>query len=318
MDGSGVEKEWSPHTGGCVRAPEEGEGGGATACRPFFHSRHFLRRVNRPASLVGYFVVLRCVSMAGRFDGKVALVTGAGSGIGRASALAFAREGARVAVSDVDVEGGTQTVHLINDLGGDATFVRADVAQSAEVDALVAGAVEAYGRLDYAHNNAGISGVAGMNTSPVEYPEELFDRVIAVNLKGVWLCMREEVPRMLEQGGGAIVNTASIMGLVSTPGAGAYAASKHGVIGLTKSFALAYAARGIRVNAICPGYIDTPMVRAPMTLVPELEQQVVARHPVGRLGTAEEIAEAVIWLCSDAASFVTGHALVADGGYVAQ
>jgi NAD(P)-dependent dehydrogenase (short-subunit alcohol dehydrogenase family) len=256
--------------------------------------------------------------VAGSFDGKVALVTGAGSGIGRASALAFAREGASVVVSDVDADGGAQTVHLINDLGGDATFIRADVSQSADVEALVAGSVEAYGRLDYAHNNAGVSGIAGLNTSPLEYPEEAFDRVIAVNLKGVWLCMRQEVPRMLAQGGGAIVNTASIMGLVSTPGAGAYAASKHGVIGLTKSFALAYAAQGIRVNAICPGYIDTPMVRTPMNMVPEMEQQVIARHPVGRLGTPQEIAAAVIWLCSDAASFVTGHAMVADGGYIAQ
>ena len=142
--------------------------------------------------------------------------------------------------------------------------------------------------------------------------------MIAINLKGVWLCMRQEVPRMLEQGRGAIVNTASIMGLVSYPGAGAYAASKHGVIGLTKSFALAYAAQGIRVNAVCPGYIDTPMVRGAMARVPDLEQQAVARHPVGRLGTAEEVAEAVLWLCSDAASFVTGHAMVIDGGYVAQ
>jgi NAD(P)-dependent dehydrogenase (short-subunit alcohol dehydrogenase family) len=259
--------------------------------------------------------------MTESFDGNVALVTGAGSGIGRASALAFAREGARVVVSDVDVDGGEQTVHLINDLGGDATFIRADVAQSADVKALIAGTIEAYGRLDYPHNNAGISGLSRTNVSPaspLDYPEEQFDRVIAVNLKGVWLCMQQEIPPMLAQGGGAIVNTASIMGLVSTPGAGAYAASKHGVIGLTKSFALAYAAQGIRVNAICPGYIDTPMVRAPMTLVPDLEQQVVGRHPVGRLGTADEIAAAVIWLCSDAASFVTGHAMVADGGYIAQ
>ena len=249
------------------------------------------------------------------FDGGVALVTGAGSGIGRASALAFARQGARVVVSDVDASGGAQTAHLITDLGGDARFIPADVSQPAAVESLVAETVRAYGRLDYAHNNAGI---ADGGASPLACPEELFDRVIAVNLKGVWLCMRQEVPRMLEQGRGAIVNTASIMGLVSYPGAGAYVASKHGVIGLTKSFALAYAAQGIRVNAVCPGYIDTPMVRGAMTRDPNMEQRAVARHPIGRLGTADEIAEAVTWLCSDAASFVTGHALIADGGYTAQ
>jgi NAD(P)-dependent dehydrogenase (short-subunit alcohol dehydrogenase family) len=256
--------------------------------------------------------------MAGPFAGKVALVTGAGSGIGRASALAFAREGATVVVADVDRDGGEQTVELILERGGAATFIPADVGQAPAVEALVAGTLQAHGRLDYAHNNAGISGLLAPNVAPVEYPEALFDQVIGINLKGVWLCLRQEVPPMLAQGRGAIVNTASIMGLVGSGGAGAYVASKHGVIGLTKSWALSYAAQGIRINAVCPGYIDTPMVQRGVALVPGLEQQVVARHPLGRLGTAEEVADAVIWLCSDAASFVTGHALVMDGGYVAQ
>jgi NAD(P)-dependent dehydrogenase (short-subunit alcohol dehydrogenase family) len=256
--------------------------------------------------------------MPGGFEGKVALVTGAGSGIGRASALAFARQGASVVVCDVNVEGGEQTARAIADLGGDAAFLRADVTQAVDVVSLVAGAIETYGRLDFAHNNAGISGSMGATVvAAADYPEETFDRVIAINLKGVWLCMKHEVPQMLSQGGGAIVNTASIMGLVASPTNAAYAASKHGVIGLTRSFALAYAADGIRVNAVCPGYIDTPMF-ARFRADPELERQITARHPVGRIGTADEIAETVVWLCSDAASFVNGHALVADGGYTAQ
>jgi NAD(P)-dependent dehydrogenase (short-subunit alcohol dehydrogenase family) len=252
--------------------------------------------------------------MTESLDGKVALVTGAGSGIGQASAMAFARAGARVVVSDINADGGEATVRCIKDAGGEATFIRADVTQAADVVALVAATVQAYGRLDCAHNNAGISGFTDTWTVPADYPEPVFDEVIAVNLKGVWLCLTQEIPRMLAQGRGAIVNTASVVGLVAHTGA-AYVASKHGVIGLTKSFALAYAAQGLRINAICPGYIETPMVRSALTLAPELEPQVVAQHPVGRLGTPDEIAAAVVWLCSDAASFVTGHAMVADGGY---
>src|SRR5438093_11533139 len=254
--------------------------------------------------------------MAGRLDGKIALVTGGSSGIGRASALAFAREGAKVVVADVTAEGGQETVRLIKEAGGEARFLKVDVARAAEVETLITQTVAAYGRLDCAYNNAGIEGAF---VSTTEYPEADWDRVLAINLKGVWLCMKYEITQMLQQGGGAIVNTASIMGLVgSWSRSGAYNASKHGVVGLTKTAALEYATSGIRVNAVCPGYIHTPLIEEALTSNPALEAQIVARHPVGRMGKPEEIAEAVVWLCSDAASFVTGHTMTVDGGYVAQ
>jgi NAD(P)-dependent dehydrogenase (short-subunit alcohol dehydrogenase family) len=253
--------------------------------------------------------------MAGRLEGKVALITGAGSGIGRASALAFAREGAKVMVADIIVAGGEETVQLIKNAGGEAAFIKVDVSQAAEVAAMVNKVVETYGRLDCAFNNAGVEGEF---TSTAEYSEAGFDKVLAVNLKGVWLCMKYEVPQLLKQGGGAIVNTASGAGLIGVAGLSAYVASKHGVVGLTKTAALEYAKSGIRVNAVCPGVIQTPMVARLTAHQPQMAEAMVAAEPMGRAGKPEEIAEAVVWLCSDAASFVTGHAMSVDGGYVAQ
>ena len=253
--------------------------------------------------------------MPGRLEGKVALVTGASSGIGRAAALAFSREGAKVVTADVDVEGGMETVRTIQDAGGEAVFVRSDVSKAAEVEALISKAVETYGRLDCAYNNAGIEGTMGPTA---DCTEENWDRVIGTNLKGMWLCMKYEIPEMLTRGSGAIVNVSSIAGLVGIQGRPAYAASKHGVAGLTKAAALEYAQAGIRINAVCPGIIRTPMLERPLAQRPELEATLIAQVPVGRIGTPEEIAEAVVWLCSDAASFVTGHTMMVDGGYVAQ
>jgi len=255
--------------------------------------------------------------MAGHLHDKVALVTGGASGIGRSTALTFAREGAKLVIADMNEDGGQQTVHMITEKGGEATFVQVDVTRAAEVEAMIHQAVETYGRLDCAHNNAGVSSRPRVVLH--ELPEESWDRVIDINLKGVWLCMKYEIIQMLEQGGGAIVNTASIMGLVgSWSRSGAYNASKHGVVGLTKTAALEYAKSGIRVNAVCPGYIRTPLIDQTLSSNPEMEGEIVSRHPVGRMGQPEEIAEAVVWMCSDAASFVTGHAMTVDGGYVAQ
>lgn len=253
--------------------------------------------------------------MAGQLNGKVALVTGGSSGIGRATALALAREGAKVVVADVMVEGGQETVRLLTATGGQGLFVKTDVSRAAEVEALIGRAVATYGRLDCAFNNAGVEG-AFVTTS--EYSEADWDRVLTINLKGVWLCMKYEIAHMLRQGGGAIVNTASGAGLVGVPNLSAYVASKHGVVGLTKTAALEYAKAGIRVNAVCPGVIQTPMVARLTSNRPDLSEALVAAEPMGRTGRPEEVAAAVVWLCSDAASFVTGHALSVDGGYVAQ
>ena len=253
--------------------------------------------------------------MAGELEGKVALVTGASAGIGRESALAFAAAGARVVVSDVVVDGGEETVSQIQSGGGEATFVHADVSQTEEVEALVHQTVETYGRLDCAHNNAGIEG----DMAPTaECAEANWDRTIAINLKGVWLCMKSEIRQMLRQGGGAIVNTSSAAGLVGFANLPAYVASKHGIAGLTKTAALEYAEQGIRVNAVCPGVIHTPMIDRIVNGDAETEAQFTALEPVGRMGSPAEVAQAVVWLCSDAASFVTGLAMPVDGGLVAQ
>ncbi|MBE0417599.1 MAG: SDR family oxidoreductase [Coriobacteriia bacterium] len=251
----------------------------------------------------------------GLLDGKVALVTGASSGIGRESALAFARAGAKVVVADVDVAGGEETVGMIKKAGGEAVFVKTDVTKKDEVKVLVDKAVETYGRLDCAHNNAGIEGIGGPCT---ECTEENWDLTIAINLTGVFNCCKAELPQMLKQGGGAIVNTASVAGLVGFPGLPAYVASKFGVNGLTKSIALDYATENIRCNSVCPGVIHTPMIDRLTGSDPEALKAMEAMEPVGRLGKPSEIADAVVWLCTDEASFVTGVNLPVDGALTAQ
>lgn len=295
--------------------------------------------------------------MSRQFEGKVALVTGGSSGIGRATALAFAREGAKVVVADLDAAGGEETVRLIREArnaapteilsaipalagagvrsiaasyptkgNGDKTgtygwesdvarFVKTDVSKAAEVETLIQKVLQTFGRLDHAFNNAGIEGITG---TTVDLSEGDWDRVINTNLKGVWLAMKYEIPELLKQGEGAIVNTSSVAGLVGFQAIPAYVASKHGVVGLTKSAALEYAKSGIRINAVLPGVIRTPMVERFLHGDREVEASLLQQQPIGRFGTPEEIAEAVIWLCSDAASFVNGHALVADGGFVVQ
>ena len=252
--------------------------------------------------------------MTGWFVGKVALVTGGASGIGRATALAFAREGAKTVVSDVDVEGGDETVRMIHEFGGDAIFVKADVSLSDDVEALVNRTVETHGQLDCAFNNAGRE--IELSNPDERYAEETFQTVIETNLKGVWLCMKYEIPQMLKQGGGAIVNSSSVAGLVGIPKQPIYVASKHGVSGMTKSTAVEYAHKGIRINAVCPGLIDTPLMERIYASNSGLREEADSWQPIGRPGKPEEIAEAVIWLCSDKASFVVGHMMTVDGGLV--
>ena len=253
--------------------------------------------------------------MALLMENKVALVTGGGSGIGRSAALAFAERGAKVVVADVVVPGGEETVKMIKDGGGQAVFVKTDVSNEEEVKTMVDTAVETFGRLDYAFNNAGIN---GETISFSRFAEEDWNKIIDINLKGVWLCMKYELYRMRKQNYGAIVNTSSIAGLVGATGNPAYVASKHGVVGLTKGAAVQYAQVGIRVNAVCPGTIETPMVRNLVTSDPSMQSVVEGLQPMGRIGKPEEVARTVVWLCSDEASFITGQALAVDGGAVAQ
>jgi NAD(P)-dependent dehydrogenase (short-subunit alcohol dehydrogenase family) len=251
----------------------------------------------------------------GSYTGKVAFVTGAGAGIGRAAALAFAREGASVVVADVSEQGNQETARMIEEQGGRALAVRCDVTRAEDVKAALDKTVETFGRLDFAFNNAGIE---PRKPAPIaEYEEEEWNRIIDTDLRGVFLCMKHEIPLILKQGGGAIVNTSSGAGIIGIKNSSAYTAAKHGVIGLTRSAALDYAAHNIRVNAVCPGYIDTPMMDRFTGGTPEGRAKVISEEPIGRMGKPEEIA-AVLWLCSDAAAFVIGHAMVLDGGQTVQ
>ncbi len=254
--------------------------------------------------------------MTGLLDGKTALVTGGGNGIGRATALAMAREGARLVVADIEPDTAAATVAAINEAGGQAIAKAGDLTQDGEVAALIEAVLSTYGRLDCAFNNAGIAPyqLDMQNRRAAEWEEAAWDRMIDINLKSVWLCMKHELPAMQAQGGGSIVNTASIAGLVGLRVSSAYVAAKHAVIGLTKAAALDYGADNIRINAICPGYVETRMTNTSRAIFGE---RLVANTPLGRLGTPPEIAEAVVWLCSDRASFVHGAAYAADGGWTA-
>lgn len=247
-------------------------------------------------------------------SGRVALVTGAATGIGQVCATVFAERGARLVLADVNVEGGETTAALVREAGGEAIFVRADVSDAVDVQSMVAKAIAHYGRLDCALNNAGID---GMMAPTHEQTEENWDHVIAVNLRGVFLCMKHEIRQMLAQGGGAIVNVSSVAGLKGFPMLSAYVAAKHGVNGLTKAAALEYAKQGIRINALCPGAIRTPMLDDAIRQGMMSEAQMVAMEPIGRIGESREIADAAAWLCSDEASFVLGHTMVVDGGMLA-
>ncbi len=247
----------------------------------------------------------------GSCAGKVAFVTGAANGIGRAAALAFAREGAGVVVADVSERGNRETARLVEEAGGRALAVRCDVSRAEDVKAALDRTIEVFGRLDYAFNNAGVE----QPVAPVaDITEEEWDRIVSVDLRGVFLCMKHEIPLMLRHGGSAIVNTSSGAGVKGFAGQAAYCAAKHGVVGLTRAAALDYAKANIRVNAVCPGIIETPMMDRFSGGTPEGRERVIAQEPVGRMGKPEEIAAAVLWLCSDAAAFMVGHAMVMDGG----
>ena len=246
--------------------------------------------------------------------GKVAIVTGGASGIGRTTAQFYARDGARVAISDVDEAGGEETVRLIEAAGGEATFIRADVSNSEDCQALVNSTTERFGRLDIAFNNAGIGGESNLTA---DYSVAGWNNLIGINLSGVFYCMKYEIPAILRSGGGSIVNMASILGQVAFANSSAYVASKHGVIGLTKNAAVEYASQGVRVNAVGPAFIRTPLI-AGIEADEQVRNLLISLHPIGRLGEPEEVAELVIWLSSDLASFVTGSYYPIDGGYLAR
>jgi NAD(P)-dependent dehydrogenase (short-subunit alcohol dehydrogenase family) len=257
------------------------------------------------------------------FTDKVVIVTGGSSGIGRATAVAFAQENANIIIADLEEEKGQGTVHRIRESGGEGLFVKTDVSQEAQVKALIKKTIKMYGRLDYAFNNAGIIGPRKLLA---EQHAQNFNRIIAVNVRSVWLCMKYEVNQMLKDGGGIIVNTSSVAGLVGAFGLSIYSASKHAILGLTKTAALEYASQGIRINAICPGVTETPMIDATRNPVEDKvkiaplagETRPFERCPLGRTATPEEIAGAVLWLFSPAASYVIGHSLLVDGGFIAQ
>jgi NAD(P)-dependent dehydrogenase (short-subunit alcohol dehydrogenase family) len=251
--------------------------------------------------------------MAGEFAGKVVIVTGGGYGIGRAAALGFAKRGAKVSIADVDVKNGEETIRRIKEAGSEAIFVKTDVSKEPDVENLIKKNVETFGKLDCAFNNAGIHKVF---VPTIDFTLADWNEIINVNLKSVWLCMKYEIPQMLKQGKGAIVNTSSAAGLIAAPSNPAYPASKHGVVGLTKSTAIEFARRGIRVNCVCPGPTRTGMHESLVAVSPEIVEMMNTKVPMGRMAEPEEVAAAAIWLCSDEASYITGHALPVDGGLV--
>ena len=246
-----------------------------------------------------------------RLNDKVALITGAAGGIGRVSALACAKEGANVIIADVNIEGGEKTAAMIRSTGGEATFMETDVSSPSDVERLIKKTIEIYGRLDCAHNNAGIEGAEQLTA---DYSETEWDRVLRINLKGVWLCMKHEINQMLEQKGGSIVNTSSVAGLKGFRYHSAYCSSKHAIIGLTKTAALEYAKKGLRINVVCPGFIRVGLTEKVVALNPAMDKKLKRHIPMGRFGEGEEVAEAVVWLFSDSTSFINGHSLVIDGG----
>lgn len=251
--------------------------------------------------------------MTKQMEGKVVLVTGGSSGIGQAAALAFAKEGAKVVIANRTQTTGEAVVQAIKQTEGEASWIKADVSQADQVEAMIRKTIDTYGRLDYAFNNGGSGGKGGWTA---EIEEEDWDQTINGFLKSVWLCMKYEIREMLKLGGGAIVNNSSVDGMRAFPWDPAYSAAKHGVIGLTKSAAMQYAGKGIRINAVCPGWIRTPPIESILEHDPEAEARMILHQPIGRLGNPEEVAEAVVWLCSDRASFVVGTAMAVDGGYL--